>query len=63
MGTDDKTTPVNHGYGAAETVASTRSNKKRCAYTGQGVHYFEPQGGEIFCCRCRKRDERDGPTK
>lgn len=33
--------------------------KKRCAFTDNGVHYFYPEHGEIFCCdRCRKLDDK-----
>jgi hypothetical protein len=55
-------TAMKYGYGQAETVTSAKTPRKRCAYTGQGVHYHD--GDEIFCSKeCRKRDETDGPSR
>jgi ATP-dependent DNA ligase len=44
VSTTPNPTPFKPGYGPTATVATNRG-KKRCAYIGQGVHYFEPQDG------------------
>jgi hypothetical protein len=41
-------------------------NKRRCAYTGRGTHYFivEPGDTRPFCSdKCQRRDDREGPNR
>ena len=36
------------------------AQKKRCAYTTNGIHYHDGPG--IFCCKaCERRDNCEGP--
>lgn len=37
--------------------------KKRCAWQGEGIHYFVPDHtGQIFCSReCQRKDDKDRP--
>jgi hypothetical protein len=50
------------GYSTATAVQPAKTVKKRCAFTGHGIHYHSEPGP--FCSReCQKRDDRQGPSK